>query len=299
MRPFHAAAAAQGQLRHTACAESLSRSWALIKASAGVLAKDKELLVFPLLSAVCTLIVAAAFVLPILGLGALDGLGAGGGVSFAAYVLAFLFYLAQYFVIFFFNSALVGAAMIRLDGGDPTLRDGLRIAGSKLVPILGYAAIAATVGMLLRAIQERAGFFGKLVSGALGMAWTLASFLVVPVLVTRDIGPIDAVKESALLLKKTWGENLIGQGGVGLVFGLIFVGLALASAAAIVAAALTGSGMLIGLVVAMVIAVLLLTALTQAALSGIYSAALYRHATGAGVSEGFDARLLGQAFTPK
>ena len=205
--------------------ERLSRSWGLIKASAGVLAKDKELLVFPLLSAACTLLVAAAFLLPALGLGALDGLRSGGGVSFAAYLLAFLFYLAQYFVIFFFNTALVGAAMIRLDGGDPTLRDGLRIASGKLVPILGYAAIAATVGMLLRAVQERAGFIGKLVSGALGVAWTLASFLVVPVLVARDIGPIDAVKESALLLKKTWGENLIGQGGVGLVFGFIFFAL--------------------------------------------------------------------------
>ena len=278
--------------------ERFSRSWGLIKASAGVLAKDKELLVFPLLSAVCTLIVAAAFVLPAFGMGALDGLREG-GMSPTAYVFAFLFYLVQYFVIFFFNSALVGAAMIRLDGGDPTLSDGLRIASSKALPILGYAAIAATVGMILRAIQERAGFLGKLVAGFLGVAWTLASFLVVPVLVSRNIGPIDAVKESAVLLKKTWGENLIGQGGVGLVFGLIFFGLIIVGGGGIVAVAMTGNGMLTGLVVAVVIVALLLAALVQAALSGIYSAALYRYAVGAGDSEGFDAQLLGQAFRTK
>lgn len=280
--------------------QRLSRSWGLIKASAGVLAKDKELLVFPLLSSICTLIVAAAFLLPAFGLGALDGLRDGGsGVSVVAYVLAFLFYLVQYFVIFFFNSALVGAAMIRLDGGDPTVADGLRIARSKALPILGYAAIAATVGMILRAIQERAGFLGRLVSGALGVAWTLASFLVVPVLVTRDIGPVDAVKESALLLKKTWGENLIGQGGVGLVFGLIFFAVAIVGGAAIVAVAMTGNGVLTGLMVALLIVALLVAALVQAALSGIYSAALYRYATGAGASEGFNAQLLGQAFRQK
>ncbi len=279
--------------------ERFSRSWGLIKASAGVLAKDKELLVFPLLSAACTLVVVAAFALPALGLGALDGLRDGGGVSLLAYVLAFLFYLVQYFVSFFFNSALVGAAMIRLDGGDPTVGDGLRIARSKALPILGYAAIAATVGMVLRAIQERAGFVGRLVSGALGVAWTLASFLVVPVLVTRDVGPVDAVKESALLLKKTWGENLIGQGGVGLLFGLLFFALVLLGGAAIIAAATTGNGVLTGLVVAIVIIAMLLAALVQAALSGIYSAALYRYATGAGESEGFDAQLLGQAFRVK
>ena len=278
--------------------ERFSRSWGLIKASAGVLAKDKELLVFPLLSAICTLIVAAAFLLPAFGLGALDGLREG-GMSVTAYVFAFLFYLVQYFVIFFFNAALVGAAMIRLEGGNPTVRDGLRIAGSKLLPILGYAAIAATVGLVLRAIQERSGFLGKLVSGMLGVAWTLVSFLVVPVLVTRNIGPLDAVKESALLLKKTWGENLIGQGGVGLVFGLLYVVLGLVGAAAIVAAAISGNGWLLGLAIALLVVALLTAALTQAALAGIYSAALYRYATGAGSSTGFDAQLLGQAFRGK
>ena len=278
--------------------ERFSRSWGLIKASAGVLSKDKELLVFPLLSGVCTLIVAAAFVLPAFGMGALDGLREG-GMSATAYLFAFLFYLVQYFVIFFFNSALVGAAMIRLEGGDPTLADGLRIASSKVVPILGYAAIAATVGMILRAIQERAGFLGKLVAGFLGVAWTLASFLVVPILVTRNVGPIDAVKESAVLLKKTWGENLIGQGGVGLVFGFIFFALIIVGGGAIIAAATTGNGVLIGLVVAVVIVAMLLAGLVQAALSGIYSAALYRYAVGAGDSEGFDAQLLGHAFRTK
>ncbi|MFA5589974.1 MAG: DUF6159 family protein [Lysobacteraceae bacterium] len=280
--------------------ERFSRSWNLIKASAAVLAKDKELLVFPLLSSIATLIVAAAFVLPALGLGALDGLGEdGAGLSIGVYVLAFLFYLVQYFVIFFFNSALVGAAMIRLDGGDPTLRDGLRIATSRAPQILGYAAIAATVGMILRAVQERAGWIGRLVAGFLGVAWTVASFLVVPVLVSRNIGPIDAVKESALLLKKTWGENLIGQGGVGLVFGLVMFALIIVGVAAIVGAAMTGSMVFTGVVVALLIALLVLTGLVQAALTGIYSAALYRYASGEGDTEGFDAGLLEHAFAVK
>ena len=276
----------------------LSRSWSLIKASAGVLAQDKELLVFPLLSAICTLLVVAAFVLPALGLGALDGLRSG-GVSVAMYVLGFLFYLVQYFVIFFFNSALVGAALIRLDGGDSTLRDGLRIASSKWVSILGYAAIAATVGLILRSLQERAGWLGRIVVGFLGVAWTVASFLVVPVLVSRDVGPLDAIKESALLLKKTWGENLIGQGGVGLVFSLIFVAMTVLGALAIVGAAMSGSGVVIGLVVALVVIAFLLAALIHAALSGIYSAALYRYAVGQEASTGFDGQLLQRAFAVK
>jgi hypothetical protein len=279
-----------------------SRSWSLVKASAAVLAKDKELLVFPLLSTLCTLMVIAAFALPMFGLGLLDGLDGsdtGIGAQAGAYALAFLFYLVQYFVIFFFNSALVGAVMIRLDGGDPGLGDGLRIAGSKVVPILGYALIAATVGMILRAIQERAGWLGRILGGLLGVAWTVASFLVVPVLVTRDIGPLDAVRESALLLKKTWGENLIGQGGIGLVFGFIYAVLIVFGIAATVAAGVAQSAMAVIAVVVLFVLALVLAGLIQAALSGIYSAALYRYACGAGQTTGFDTTLLERAFKVK
>jgi hypothetical protein len=276
-----------------------ARSWALARASLGVLRSDKELLVFPMISAVAVVLVIASFALPVFGLELYKGLAGEDGITAGGYLLAFLFYLVQYFVIFFFNSALVGAAMIRLDGGDPTVADGLRIARGKWARILGYAAIAATVGLLLRMVEERAGFIGRIVIGLVGVAWTLATFLAVPVLVARDVGPVDAVKESASLLGRTWGENLIGNGGLGLVMMLlnlvvvlVFGGLAFAFA---------GNGMAT-LAVAMVVLgalVLLGLALVQSALSGIYSAALYRFAVMGDAPQGFDAVLLRDAFQRK
>src|SRR4030095_3079073 len=165
-----------------------SRSWELIKASGAVLRQDKELLLFPFFSAIATLVVSASFIVPLVMTGAFEQSNVQG--SEAPYlVFVFLFYLVQYFIIFFFNSALVGAAMIRLDGGDPTVRDGLRIAGSRVVQILGYAAIAATVGLILRIIEERAGFIGRWIAGLVGLAFTVATFLTVPILVTRAVGP--------------------------------------------------------------------------------------------------------------
>jgi len=280
--------------------ERLSRSWQLVKASSAVLKQDKELLLFPLISSISTLLVLACFAVPVIGLGALDGLtGRGDGViSTAAYLIAFLFYLSQYFVIFFFNAALVGAAMIRLNGGNPALGDGLRIASSKAGSILGYAFIAATVGMILRAIQERVGFIGKIIVGILGAGWTLATYMVVPVLVTRDVGPVDAVKESAMLLKKTWGENIAGQAGLGLAFGLIQFGIIIGGILLVVAAAMTQNMPLTILTAALVVVAVLVTALIHAALAGIYSAALYRYASGGEDTAGFNTAVLRQAFLP-
>ena len=280
--------------------ERLSRSWQLVKASGSVLMEDKELLVFPLVSSIASLFVVACFALPVIGMGALDGLSGGrhGGISTGAYLVGFLFYLSQYFVIFFFNAALVGAAMIRLDGGNPTVGDGLRVAASKAGSIFGYAFIAATVGMILRAIQERVGFVGKIIVSLLGTGWTLATFLVVPVLVARNVGPVDAVKESAALLKKTWGENVIGQAGLGVAFFLIQFSVITCGVLLVVAAAFTGNGPLIILTVLLAIALVILTALIHSALSGIYAAALYRYASGSEQTQGFDSNSLRLAFVP-
>ena len=279
--------------------ERFSRSWSLVKASAAVLRQDKELLVFPLVSTIAALLVAATFILPAIGLGWFEQFEQREGFSPGAAVFGFVFYLTQYFVIFYFNTALVGAAMIHLDGGDPTVGDGLRIASSKLGPILGYAAIAATVGVILRAIQERAGFVGRWVAGLLGLAWTVATFLVVPILVTRDVGPIDALKESATLLRKTWGENLIGNGGLGLAFGLVYVLLALVGGGLVVAVASLGSAALTGTLVALLVIGYIVLALVHPALSGIYSAALYRFASAGQGSESFSPEVLSNAFRVK
>ena len=278
--------------------EKFSHSWSLVKSSAAVLRSDKELLVFPLLSAVCCIIVAASFFVPAI----LGGLFAGlreENANPLLYVFLFAFYVVQYFVIIFFNSALIGAAMIRLRGGDPTVADGFRIAMSKLPAILGYALISATVGVILRALQERAGFIGRFVVGLIGLAWTIASFLVVPVLVSQDVGPIDAVKRSAELLKKTWGQNLIGTGGIGLVFGLGIFALAILGGVLIALAVSTGIvSIIVTTIVAFVLALLLLI-LIQAALQGVYAAALYRYATEGEAGESFDNALVAGAFKVK
>lgn len=278
--------------------EKFSRSWELVKASGSVLAEDKQLLVFPLVSSIATVIVSLAFIVPALGLGVLDGLDEG-HISAGGYVLGFLFYLSQYFVIFYFNAALIGAVMIRLDGGSPTVGDGLRVANSKLGAIFGYAMIAATVGMILRAIQERVGFLGSIITGLIGVAWTLATSMVVPVLVTRDVGPIEAVKESALLLKKTWGENIIGNAGIGIVFGFLMFATVILAAVMVFAAFATKSIVLIGMVIVLAVAAFILLGLVQAALTGIYSAALYRYAESGEGALGFDKNLLGNAFAAK
>ena len=280
--------------------DRLSRSWTLVKASASVLRQDKELLVFPLISFIALTAVLIAFAIPTIGLGFVETFNRHGTVTALHYVIAFLFYFSQYFVIFFFNSALIGAAMMRFDGETPTVGDGIRIATSRIGVIAGYALIAATVGLILRIIQERVGFVGKIIVSILGASWSIATFLVVPILVTRDdLGPIDAVKESASLLRKTWGESLIGQVGMSAAFGFIFIGVFGCGFLLFALAFATKSIALIVIAAVITLLALGLTGLIQAALMGIYEAALYRYAVDGKETPGFDTDALQLAFSPK
>ncbi len=269
--------------------ERFGRSWDLLKACFAVLRDDKELMLFPILSGFSALLVLATFALPLFFTQAFSH-----GFGLFGMLVAFAFYFSQYLVIFYFNAALVGAALKRLEGGDPTFADGIAIANENISAILGYAAIAATVGMLLRGGRRRRGL-EALVRSLAGMAWTLGTFLVVPVLVTRKIGPIDAITESARLLKKTWGENLIGSAGIWLGFGIVTFLYILVSAVLVVLAAKAGTVFAVALGAVLLLG-LLLIGVVKSAIKAIYTAVLYRYAAEGAAPEGFDAQQLSLAF---
>jgi hypothetical protein len=278
--------------------QRISNSWELVKESLRVLQADKELLIFPVISSIGVVIVSLTFILPMLFAGAFDAIFARGG-EVMGFIVAFAFYLVEYTVIFFANTALVGAAMIRLRGGDPTVSDGLKIASSRFGVILGYALISATVGMIMRLISQRGGAIGRFVSGLFGLAWNVATFLVVPVLAVENVGPIDAVKRSTALLKRTWGEQIAGNLGIGAIFGLLAVGLIILGGVMVFLFASIQSTAMIIITVVVFLLLLVLLGLLQSALNGIYTAAVYQYATEGKTSGLFSQQLVEGAFRQK
>lgn len=278
--------------------QKLTSSWELVKASWAVLRADKELLLFPVISAIASLFVVATFAVPTILAGVADSALAG-DVGILSYLVAFLFYIVLYFVTFFFNTALVGAAMIRLEGGDPTVQDGLRIAWEHVGPILGYAAIAATVGMILRALSEKSGALGRLVVSLIGFVWNIATFLVVPVLVMEKVGPVDGIKRSAELLKRTWGEQIAGNFGIGTVFGLISFVVIMVGIGGIVLGAMVSSTWIIVVMILLMVLALIGLGLFSSALSGVFTAAVYRYATTGETGSYFDPMLIKGSFKQK
>lgn len=283
-----------------------ARSWELGKQSWRVLKGDKQLVLFPLISAVSCLLVLASFAVPIALTVDWSALADRKHASANAaahnplyYAVLFAFYFVNYGVIAFFNAGLIACAMRRFDGEEASVGTGLRIAASKLPQIVGWALVSSTVGMVLRMIAERSGLVGKIVVGLLGFAWTIATYFVVPVLVVEGVGPIAAVKRSAGIIRKTWGETLVTNVGLGAVssVGTLVAFIPLAVGGAISIATETWGPAAVG--GALMIVMLITLALITSTLQMILVAALYRFAATGLVPEAFNGELLRQAFRNK
>ncbi|CAB4619928.1 unannotated protein [freshwater metagenome] len=273
----------------------LSNSISLAKESFGVLKQDKELAAIPLVSAITCGVVALA-----VGGGMLltvDQISdpVPGQDDFAATPATWVVGIVGLFILGmiaqFFAATLVAGANERLEGGNPTLRSAVSKASTRVAPVLGWAAINSTVGVVLNAIRDKAGFIGDIVVGMIGAAWGVVTWLVLPIIIVEGIGPIAAVKRSAILLKSTWGENLFAQMGLGLVGFLIMLPGILVFGAVSFAIPLAGIPLLI-IWVAVIGSIM-------SALSAIYRTALYRFAVGLPTGEAFSNAELVGAFAIK
>ncbi len=279
--------------------DRIGYTWQLMGASWNVLRRDKRLLIFPALSFIACVIVTASFAVPMFATGFFRPPGPHGGQSSTVlyYGILFLFYICTYSVAFFFNAAIVACAVRSMRGEEATPGDGLRIAASRLHAIIGWAVVSATVGLALRIIEDRSKKVGAIIAGLLGIAWSLMTFLVVPVIVVEGKGPIEAVKVSAGAIKRTWGEQVVGNFSFGLIFFLLAIPGIVGIVAGVVVASTTAA---LGFVlIGAAVLYLLALGLVSSALAEIFRAAVYLYAARIATPAGFAPHLLDNAMRRK
>jgi hypothetical protein len=280
--------------------ERFYRSWELAKQSWKVMRSHPSLAIFPVISGLATFFVTISFMLPIFfSLGGLHmydrGHVANEQPKILYYVVSFLYYLVSYFVVVFFNVALIHCANKVLNNEETSVSDGIGAAVKRLGPILGWSLVGATVGMILRSVSEKVGWVGQIAVGFIGGAWNIVTFFVVPTLAIEGVGPITAIKASFETIKRTWGESLIGNIGVSTAIGI----LALVPIPIIIAVCFTGSAWIILSVVALSVIYWLALAVVGSCLSGIYTTAVYHYAKTGSVPNVFTSEQIQMAFLPK
>jgi hypothetical protein len=272
----------------------IQRSWYLGRLSWRVLRSDRTLAVFPVVTALGALVVAGVFG-ALIALTGIDDAGNETSLAPLGWVLLAALYLAVGIVVTFFQAALVCGANERLDGRDSSVGGAISHAVRRFPAIAAWAILATTVSILLQAIEERAGVVGQIVAGLFGAAWRVVTFLAIPVVALEGIGPFASLKRSGTLLKQTWGENVFGQFGFG-VLGFVASIPALIAIGLAVLASSWAVSLPLGVVAALW---LIAVAVAISAMTGIYKTALYRYAVDGAAPAGFATSDLADAFAPR
>ncbi len=259
-----------------------------------VLQSDKQLMVIPVLSFLCAMAVAllsgGAVYFSLHRVVEVDGTTSLGATPLT-WVVGAVAYLLITFVVTFFAAALVAGARERMTGGRPTLGSAFSSASRRLPEIFLWSLLTGTVGLILNAIENRGGLLVRLVVRAIGMSWRIVTWLAVPVIVAEGTGPITSLKRSAGLFRQTWGENLVGQLGFGLIGllamlpGLLIAGLLMVN--------LPVAGIVVGFLWVAAVSVVIST------MTGIFRTVLYQFASGGALPPEFDHAALSAAFTSR
>lgn len=277
--------------------DRIARGWALTKQSWEVLKRDRSLVIFPILSTLFAVLAVIAIWVPALLIG---GVFEGRQVDqhnpvfwVAGVAMAYV----STFIAIFFNVALAACAARSMRGEDTKVGEGISAAANRIGPILGWSFVTTTVGLILRAIEDRVPLAGKIVVWLAGAAWAVATFFVVPVVALEGTGPLDSLKRSVAVVKARWGEGATGAATIGIVTFLVSFAIAVVGGVGFSALAGAGLPLLAGAFVALAVAAILVVSFISSALSQIFRVAVYQYAVTGAAPGGFDGRLLQAAFT--
>ena len=282
--------------------EAIKRSWNLTKESYAVLMQDKELMIFPVISAILTIIVLASFIVPTaIFWGAIEqALHLDDTAhNIISVVVLFIAYFISYFIIIFFNVAILHCANIRFSGGDPTVKDGFDAGMKNIGRIAAWATLSGTIGTLLAMLEDKLGALGGIVRKLVGGAWTIVTYFAVPVLIFEKTNPMDAIKKSGSIIKETWGEGLTMYVGFSAIQGLFMFLSFIPLVGGIALGAVTGSWIITAIIAALVVLSWVAIAVIFSTLGQIFRAALYIYATTGSVPAAFSENNIADAFKVK
>jgi hypothetical protein len=276
--------------------ERISRGWALTKQSWGVLKSDRSLVIFPMLSAIFALIAVAVIWLPT---ASMSGVLAGEAINEhdpVYYIAAAATAYVSTFIAVFFNVALAACAVRSLRGEDTTVGEGIRAAMQRLGPILGWTLVAATIGLVLRLLQDRIPLAAKIAVWIAGAAWAVATFFVIPVLALERSGPWQSIKRSVAVVNARWGEGATGTVAISAVTVLVVVIVMVGGAACAIVLFAAGLQQLAIAVIAIAVAAVIVVSIVSSALTEIFRVAVYQYAVTGATPGAFDNALLQNAF---
>lgn len=279
----------------------LKLGWLLLKQSFKIIKSSPQLFSYVIISIAITIAIELLFMglytMDVMWWHVLSSDSATSDVLF--YGSVYLFMLLMTFVTYFYTVALSANVLSTFRGNSSTFAENIAVARKKVPAIITYALISTTIGFILRLIEERLQWLGKLISLILGALWTLLTTFTLPIIADSDKSGVAAIKESFQLFKENWGQTIVSRvalGGLATLFYLLVI-IPVTILLLILCAPLGIFGLLIPLgifVITMVAFIMLITMATN-----VLNVCLYYYARYNAIPPAFDAELLASVFVEK
>ena len=301
------------------------RSWLLLKSSISIIAQNKLLLVFPIVTFACTVIIIAFFLAPPLlrptgypygssqhwqaiyhSLFNQTADAAGRSSSRIAFTpaagayLVFLYFVSM-FLATFLNVAFYHEILSALSGQAVSIERGLKFAAGRLKAILLWTLFAGLVGLVIKTIEQRLQLVGRIIARFLGLAWSVAAIFVIPVMVRDEqtANPLAMLRKSGSILKRTWGEALIGYAGLAFANAFILIGSIVILIGAVFASVVFSNYWIIAFVGVLWLLLLFAWSYLTGVAGQVYKGALYLYAAEGVIPQPYNKEMLDQAWKYK
>lgn len=240
-------------VRHSAGLwDSVSRALVFIRESMRMCFRDKDLIIPSLLSLAVSLVFLGAVLGVLWGTGLLEqmrGDGEGRGLLAAAIGVGVAF--CMYMISYFFTAMTVHLVDTFLKGRDAQLGAAFADAKKNLFALISLAVVSTLVAVVTSALRRRGrGGAGEAVGAAIDKVWTVATFLLLPVIILEDVSLGRALGRARSLHGRNLIPIAVGEIAVSLVTGLIgFAVVLLAAVGLFAAGSAFGSAVLLPLAV--------------------------------------------------
>jgi hypothetical protein len=259
--------------------------------------KDREIVWYMIWDAVAVVILTVLFFAALVGLVMTDPgplPGEAGQVStqleMLGYVAMFVFYVGAAFITTYFSVALTHVVAGRIAGEDRSYGDGIRAASARIKKIFVWSLLSATVGIVLKLISNKGGLAGRLFSMFGGVAWSVATFFIVPVLTLENEEVGASVKRSSQTFVKTWGETLITNFSLGIIFMGLYLVVTVCSL--VLGYFFADNFLMLGVVGTLMVLSFVILTIMQKLLDTVMRVVLYHYALYGKVSDSFTPELI-------
>ncbi len=272
--------------------ENIINGWKIGKAVRSIVMKDKSLMLYPIVSVIIALaLIAVIFLVGIIAAGAV----ANHSLMLIAGII--LFYIAVTFSSTYVSIALLIAYKKFNSGKKISIAQALSLARPYWKNALKWAVFYSIIIMILNAIESRFRGIGRLVVGFIGsLAISTAVFFVVPVILEKNIGPIDAMKESVKTIYHQFGQTFGGFAFIDLysaMFILLGVFIMVASLALFGSSTILNAVFIVTGIIGLALAVF--GAVFAATLGQVFKLIIYDYANGKPLPKGISAQMISNA----